>query len=123
MNRDAPRPSMDGTMSLSGRRNTYEMAAQIRSWLEGTWRYRWHAITAAWILGLIGWGLVALIPDRYLASSRVYVDTQSILRPLLAGLAMQPNVTQIVEMMSRTLISRPNVERLTEMAGVEAPGA
>jgi polysaccharide chain length determinant protein (PEP-CTERM system associated) len=97
------------------------MAAQVRSWLEGTWRYRWHAVIAAWIIGVVGWGLVALIPDRYLASSRVYVDTQSILRPLLAGLAMQPNVTQIVEMMSRTLISRPNLERVIEMAGVEAP--
>ena len=109
-------------MALTARKNTYEIAAQVRSWLEGTWRYRWHAIIAAWALGLAGWGLVALIPDRYLASSRVYVDTQSILRPLLAGLAMQPNVTQIVEMMSRTLISRPNVERVIEMAGVETPG-
>lgn len=109
-------------MAPAARQNTYEMAAQVRSWLEGTWRYRWHALVAAWALGLAGWGLIGLMPDRYLASSRVYVDTQSILRPLLAGLAMQPNVTQIVEMMSRTLISRPNVERVIEMAGVEAPG-
>jgi polysaccharide chain length determinant protein (PEP-CTERM system associated) len=110
-------------MELTASKNTYEMAAQVRSWLEGTWRYRWHAVTAAWVLGLAGWALVALIPDRYLASSRVYVDTQSILRPLLAGLAMQPNVTQIVEMMSRTLVSRPNLERVIDMAGVESkPG-
>lgn len=106
-------------MATTATRNTYEIAAQVRSWLDGMWRYRWHAVAAAWVLGVAGWSLVALIPDRHLASSRVYVDTQSILRPLLAGLAMQPNVTQIVEMMSRTLISRPNVERVIEMAGVE----
>lgn len=122
MTREAGRPSAGSRpMAQTAGKNTYEMAAQVRSWLAGAWRYRWHGVVAAWGVALAGWGLVALIPDRYIASSRVYVDTQSILRPLLAGLAMQPNVSQIVEMMSRTLISRPNLERVIEMAGVDKP--
>ena len=69
---------------------------------------------------MAGWIGVSLLPDRYLVSARVYVDTQSILRPLLAGLAMQPNVNQIIEMMGRTLISRPNVERVIDMSKMDA---
>src|SRR5579862_1465560 len=94
----------------------HELVEQFRGYLKGTWRYRWYAVAVAWLLGIAGWAAVATLPDRYMASARVYVDTQSILRPLLAGLAMQPNVNQIVEMMSRTLISRPNVEKVIEMA-------
>src|SRR5947207_1376725 len=100
---------------------TYELAALVRAQLDGIWQYRWYAAAATWLVAVVGWGAVALLADRYQASARVYVDTQSILRPLLAGLAMQPNVTQIVEMMSRTLISRPNVERVIDMAGVTTP--
>src|SRR5215210_1224044 len=92
---------------------------QIHDYLASTWRYRWVGVAAAWLVGIAGWIAISFIPDRYQATTRVYVDTQSILRPLLAGLAMQPNVTQIVEMMSRTLISRPNVEKVVRMANLE----
>ncbi|MBK7744621.1 MAG: hypothetical protein IPI40_13670 [Betaproteobacteria bacterium] len=52
------------------------------------------------------------IPDKYEASARIYVDTQSVLKPLMSGIAIQPNIDQQVMILSRTLISRPNVEKL-----------
>jgi hypothetical protein len=60
--------------------------------------------------------VVFKIPDQYEATARIYVDTQSILKPLMAGLTVQPNVEQQVSMLSRTLISRPNLEKLVRMA-------
>ena len=58
--------------------------------VKAIWRYRWFAAAVAWFIAVAGWVAVASLADRYQASSRVYVDTQSILRPLLAGLTMQP---------------------------------
>jgi polysaccharide chain length determinant protein (PEP-CTERM system associated) len=93
---------------------------QILSYLRSAWYYRWQAAATAWIVALGGWTVVYLIPDRYEAQARVFVDTQSMLRPLLSGLAVQPNMDQVVSMMSRTLISRVNVEKVVKMAGVDS---
>src|SRR6218665_1192135 len=93
--------------------------AQILSIAKSMWKYRWPGILVAWVAGVLGAVVVILMPDRYEASARIYVDTQSILKPLMSGLAVQPNVEQQVNMLSRTLISRPNVEKLIRMADLD----
>ena len=97
----------------------HEIFGQILSYLKQIWQYRWHAALFSWILCLAGWLVVYALPNRYEASARVYVDTQGILKPLLAGLAVQPNVEQQIVMMTRTLISRPNVENVIRMSGLD----
>ena len=87
--------------------------------LRSMWRHRMLGIAVAWLAGLIGAAVVLIIPDKYEASARIYVDTQSILKPLMSGLAVQPNVEQQIMMLSRTLISRPNVEKLIRMADLD----
>lgn len=89
------------------------------SYLKATWRYRWYAVAVAWVVALVGWSVVQQMPDRYVAFARVYVDTQTVLRPLLSGLAVQPDVSQLVPMMTRTLISRPNLEKLLQITELD----
>ena len=96
-----------------------QLLSQVLSMLRRTWKYRWAGLAAAWIAGLVGAVVVLAMPDRYEASARIYVDTQSILKPLMSGLAVQPNVEQQVVMLSRTLISRPNLEKLVRMADLD----
>jgi polysaccharide chain length determinant protein (PEP-CTERM system associated) len=87
--------------------------------LQGMWQRRWVGLAAAWIVGIAGVVAVMRMPDVYEASARIYVDTQSVLKPLMQGLAVQPNVDQQVMILSRTLISRPNVEKLIRMADID----
>ena len=96
-----------------------ELLAQISTMAKGMWRFRWQSLLVAWLVGAIGAVVVFRIPDRYEATARIYVDTQSILKPLMSGLAVQPNVEQQVQMLSRTLISRPNIEKLIRMADLD----
>jgi len=96
-----------------------ELIAQISTMAKGMWRFRWQSLLVAWLVGAIGAVVVFRIPDRYEATARIYVDTQSILKPLMSGLAVQPNVEQQVVMLSRTLISRPNIEKLIRMADLD----
>ena len=96
-----------------------ELIQQVSSVVRSMWSYRWAGLIAAWTVAVLGSVVVFRIPDRFEASARIYVDTQSILKPLMQGLAVQPNVDQQVGMLSRTLISRPNIEKLVRMADLD----
>lgn len=96
-----------------------EVIAQLQAIARGMWRYRWMGVAVAWTIALVGVVVVHRIPNQYEAIARIHVDTQSILKPLMAGLAVQPDVDQQIAMLSRTLISRPNVEKLVRMADLD----
>ena len=54
------------------------------------------------------------IPDKYTSSTQVYVDTESLLRPLLSGLAVNRDVMSQVGMMQAVMLSRPNLEKVAQ---------
>ncbi len=96
-----------------------ELISQLTTVARGMWKHRWLGLLAAWVVTAVGMFVVMSVPDKYEATARIYVDTQSILKPLMSGLAVQPNVDQQVVMLSRTLISRPNIEKLIRMADLD----
>ena len=88
-----------------------EVIAQLHAAARGMWKHRWLGVVVAWSVALVGTIAVYRVPNQYEASARIHVDTLSILKPLMAGLAVQPDIDQQISMLSRTLISRPNVEK------------
>lgn len=96
-----------------------ELLQELLDALRGMWHRRWIGLAAAWIAAIVAVAIVYRIPERYEATARVYVDTETLLRPLLQGLSVQPNLDQQVALISRTLISRPNVEKLIRMADLD----
>lgn len=76
------------------------------------WRRRWVGLLIAWIVGVVGIVVLLRVPDRYEATARVFVDTKSVLKPLLRDLAVEPDIDQTVNMLARTIITRPNIEKL-----------
>jgi polysaccharide chain length determinant protein (PEP-CTERM system associated) len=100
-----------------------EITAQILNFLKALGKYRWHAVTIAWLVALIGWAIVLRLPNQYETSARVYVDTQSILKPLLSGMTTLPNLDQQVMFMRQTLISRPNVEKVMRDTDLDVKAA
>lgn len=87
--------------------------------LRDIWHWRWIGLCVAWVVGIVGTVVTLQLPDRYQASARVYVDTESVIKPLLAGITVQPNVSQRVNILSRTLINRPNIEKLIRITDMD----
>ena len=58
-----------------------ELFLKLRELLPAFWLKRWPAMATTLVLGTLGAAIVMLIPNRYEATARVFVDTQSILKP------------------------------------------
>jgi polysaccharide chain length determinant protein (PEP-CTERM system associated) len=90
-----------------------DLLRQVSGILVAMWQRRWMGLAAAFATSVLAMAAVTLVVrDRYEAAAKVFVDTQTVLKPLMSGLAFQPDVDQQVRMLARTLISRPNVEQL-----------
>jgi polysaccharide chain length determinant protein (PEP-CTERM system associated) len=91
----------------------------ILSHLVMAWRWRWPALALAWAICLGGWIAVALLPNRFQSSARIYVDTDTVLSPLMKTIAVELDVGRQVDVMQRTLLSRPNLESVLRMADLD----
>ena len=86
----------------------------------GMWRFRYLGLAVAWGVGAALLALLLLMPSRYEASARIFVNTDSILKPLMTGLTVQPNEDQRIQMLSHVVISRPTVEKLVQQVGLDS---
>lgn len=83
------------------------------------WGRRWYVLLTALGVCIIGWTVVFMVPSRYQATTRIYVDTDTLLAPLLRGMAVDVNISQQVDMMQKTLLSRPNLESVLRMSDLD----
>ncbi len=83
------------------------------------WRKRWAAVAVAWVLCIGGWFGVAVIPDQYEATARIYVDADAILTPLLRGIALDNTTISQLDVLQHTALSRPNLEKLISKTDLE----
>jgi polysaccharide chain length determinant protein (PEP-CTERM system associated) len=93
---------------------------QVRTYLTGAWHYRWTAMAIAWSICIAGWIGVAFIPNQFQAVAKIYVDTDTMMTPLLKGLAVTTNPEQQVSVMMNTLLTRPNLEQVVRLTNSDA---
>ena len=96
-----------------------EFKALVLHYLRGIWKNRWIAIIIAWPLLFAGVIAVDQIKDRYTAETKVYIDSTSVLKPLLRGIAIQTDFKAIVRLMIGQLLSRPNLERAARLMDMD----
>jgi polysaccharide chain length determinant protein (PEP-CTERM system associated) len=96
-----------------------ELVEQLLAILRGMWQRRWIGLFVAWLVAIIGTVVVFRLPDKYEASARVYVDTQSLLQPLMSGMAITPDASGQVAILSRLLLSRPNLEKIIRKSDLD----
>lgn len=92
---------------------------QILDYVKGVWIKKRYVIIFSWLICPVGFLYVASLPDVYSSKAQVFVDTRSVLQPLLRGLAIQTNPDQEIQMMAKTLLSRSNVEKIARESDLD----
>ena len=96
-----------------------DLQSLVQRFTFSIWRKRWLALAVAWVVCIGGWFAVAAIPNQYEASSRIYVDSDAVLTPLLRGLALDNTPTSQLDLLEHTVLSRPNLEKLISKTDLE----
>lgn len=104
---------------MSALQQTINVKAILGHYLRAMWRRRWAAILICWAVCIGGWGWVMTLPRQYDSQGRFYVDVDSLLTPLLSGIAIDVNPIQQLDYLRNTLLSRPNLEQVIHLAGLE----
>ncbi|WP_149538459.1 XrtA system polysaccharide chain length determinant [Siccirubricoccus phaeus] len=89
-----------------------QLLTQARRFAKSGWRHRWKAMLLAWAICALGWAAVSNLPDQYRATARLYADADMILGQLLRGIAVDNAPANQVDILQRTLLSQPNLERV-----------
>ena len=97
-----------------------ELPRPVIRFASGMWRRRWIAVAVAWVCAIVGWLGVWTLPDKYESRAHVFVQTETILEPVLKGIMARPDYTRRVEVMQQQLLTRPNVEEIIFRAGLDA---
>ena len=101
-----------------------ELMLGLRRSARTLWRRRWLALGSAWAVALAAALLLPLVPQRYEASARLVVDTQSALRPLISGLSVQSaDAERQARVLAREAVASPQLARLIERSELGLPAS
>ena len=90
--------------------NLQQIIDEIFDHMRGMWRFRWVVLAISWVVALVAWYVVYTMPNIYEAAAKVSVDTNKLLPALTKGLTAGENLLDEVGLVSKALLTRPNLE-------------
>lgn len=88
--------------------------------LRGLWRFRWISMAVAWGVLLPGLLVIVLLPDRYSASSTVFVDTQTALGAATRDIIVDSAVDSQIQRVREALLGGPQLAKIADDTGLTA---
>ena len=93
-----------------------ELLDQVR----GAWRFRWVALAMAWCVALVLWFAIFMIPNKYEATAKVFVDTGTTLSEATRGIGLGDDVENQIERVRQAILGTPELERVANATNLMA---
>ena len=100
-----------------------QLLEELRGGIWAIWNRRWLALAIAWVICLLGWLVVALIPNKYESETRIFVQLDDVLAEQI-GIGAASRARDI-DRLRQTLIRSVNLEKVVRSTrigdGVTSP--
>ncbi len=96
-----------------------EQLTEILIQVKGTLKHKWAAISVAWLLCLLGWGIVMFLPNTYTSLAKVHIDSKTMLEPLLEGISVKQDSAMLVRVMKQLMFTTPNLDKIIELSNLD----
>ena len=93
---------------------------EVYFYLKGTLKYKRVAIMFGLLLCISGWAFVFMMPDKFESKAKVHIDSSTIIRPLMRGMVIDPDVSALIRIIQQLMFTRPNLEKVIELSQLKA---
>ncbi|MCB2057035.1 MAG: chain-length determining protein, partial [Novosphingobium sp.] len=88
---------------------------ELRAALFSVWYRRWLALGVAWGVCLLGWLVVAMIPNSYESEARIYVQLEDVLSDVTG---LQSSSKRDIDRVRQTLTGAVNLEKVVRRTAI-----
>lgn len=101
-------------------KSLFSDVAVLQDQLRGMWRFRWTALIVAWCVALVFWSVIFLMPNKYEAKAKVFVDAGTTLSQATKGISLNDNVNDQIDRMTAALLGTPQLREVANETGLMA---
>lgn len=96
-----------------------EILSMVYGYARALWHRRWWAVLAAWLVSVLAWCVVLLLPEKFEATARVYVDARTPLKTYVKDIAIEQDFAAQLALVREALLSRPQLEAVARKTNLD----
>lgn len=96
---------------------------EVYFYIKGTLKYKRLALLFALLVCIGGWAFIFTMPDKFESKAKVHIDSSTVLRPLMRGMVIEPNVSYLIRIIQQLMFTRPNLEKIIQLSPLKPKGA
>ena len=97
--------------------------SEVYFYLKGTLKYKRIAIFLALFICMGAWAYVFMMPNKFESKAKVHIDSATMLRPLMRGMVIDPDIGALIRIIQQLMFTRPNLEKIIEMSLLNHAGS
>jgi len=90
--------------------------SEIYFYVKGMLKYRRVAILVMLFVCTCAWLYVFLMPNKFESKAKVHIDSATVIRPLMRGMVIDPDVSAMIRIIQQLMFTRPNLEKIIELS-------
>jgi polysaccharide chain length determinant protein (PEP-CTERM system associated) len=88
-------------------------------YIKGTLKYKKVALIFALVVSFAAWAFVFTMEDKYESKAKVHIDSATVIRPLMRGMVIDPDVSSLIRIIQQLMFTRPNLEKIIELSDLK----